>query len=255
MVDSKLHKIGKIHFVPCAAAGTHSPRLASRISKRLKGKNGECCFVNHSLQNHIPVYYFQKRAQHCSGLAPHCGLPTARIRRSQAPGSCLICAAAAAAAAEKGIGIVGVEGAIMNVTSCAVAAAAAAALGASVVYAVMSSRRPSSYDSSSERSSSPPLASSQSNVSLHLPLARDHDGCPWLPVPTPANTSASRHVIKADALEWLKQQSTLPGSVVTSLPDIGEVKLSRDECACLLLLDFLSQSIPPTSFKLHASTL
>jgi hypothetical protein len=126
----------------------------------------------------------------------------------------------------------------MNVTSCAVAAAAAAALGASVVYAVMSSRRPSTYDSSSERSSSPPPASSQSNLSMHLPLARDHDGCPWLPVPTPANTSASRHVIKADALEWLKQQSTLPGSVVTSLPDVGEVKLSRDECACLLLLDF-----------------
>ena len=120
----------------------------------------------------------------------------------------------------------------MNATSYAVAAAAAA-LGASVVYAVMRPRRPTgiAYDSSPERSSSPPSSSSASNLSLHLPLARDHDGgSPWLPVLPPANTSASRLVIKADALVWLKQQSALPGSVVTSLPDVGELKLSQDEC-------------------------
>jgi hypothetical protein len=124
----------------------------------------------------------------------------------------------------------------MNATSIAVAAAAAAA-SASVVYALMSSRRAVAYDSSSDGSSSPLPATSSSIASPHLqlPLARDHDGgSPWLPVQPPAQVSASRLVIKADALEWLKQQSILPGSVVTSLPDVGELKLSHDQCVYFL---------------------
>ena len=128
-----------------------------------------------------------------------------------------------------------VSDAIMNSTSCAVAAAAAA-VGASVVYAIMSSRSRITYDSTdsvSDRSPSPsPTASSSTPRHLvHLPLARDNDGgSPWLPVQPPANASPSRHVIKADALVWLKELSVLPGSVVTSLPDIGELKqLSNDQ--------------------------
>ena len=124
----------------------------------------------------------------------------------------------------------------MNTTSWAVAAAACAA-GASVAYAIAcSSRRPpvkSNYDSSPDRSPSPPPSSSCSNapLPLPLPLARDHDGgSPWLPVQPPANAAASRNVIKADALVWLKQQAVLPGSVVTSLPDVGEIKCSLEEC-------------------------
>ena len=126
----------------------------------------------------------------------------------------------------------------MNATSCAVAAAACA-VGASVVYAIMSSHRRSpysvNYESSPERSLSPSTSSSShAALSLPLPLARDHDGgSPWLPVQPPANTAASRNVIKADALVWLKQQSVLPGSVVTSLPDVGEIKCSHEEYGCL----------------------
>jgi hypothetical protein len=131
----------------------------------------------------------------------------------------------------------------MNATSLAIAAAAAAA-GASVAYAIMSSRRTITYDSSSDDSSCPlPTSSASSSSSaaapppLYLPLARDHDGgSPWLPVQPPAHASASRHVIKADALEWLKEQSILPGSVVTSLPDVGELKLSHEQCACFPLV-------------------
>jgi hypothetical protein len=130
-----------------------------------------------------------------------------------------------------------VSDATMNATSCAVAAAAAA-VGASVVYAVMSSRSRITYDSTdsvSDRSPSPrPTSSSSTDTPrhlVHLPLARDNDGgSPWLPVQPPANASPSRHVMKADALLWLKEQSVLPGSVVTSLPDIGELKqLSNDQ--------------------------
>jgi hypothetical protein len=118
----------------------------------------------------------------------------------------------------------------MNSTTCVVAAAAAAA-GASVVYAIMSHRRPKADDSCSDSSS--PFQPSFPTISpphYHLPLARDHDGgSPWLPVEPPPNTSARRVVINADALAWLKNQSMLPGSVVTSLPDVGELKLSHDE--------------------------
>jgi hypothetical protein len=123
----------------------------------------------------------------------------------------------------------------MNATSCVVAAAAAAA-GASVVYAIMSSRSRFTYDSSdsvSDRSPSPPPTASLSAAPhpVLLPLARDNDGgSPWLPVQTASHAPPSRHVFKADALVWLKEQPVLPGSVVTSLPDIGELKqLNHDQ--------------------------
>ena len=134
----------------------------------------------------------------------------------------------------------------MNTATFAVAAAAAAA-GASVVYAIMSSRRTITYDSSSDEPSSPlPVTSSSvAPPHLHLPLARDHDGGnTWLPVqPSTAHASASRQVIKADALEWLKQQSTLPGSVVTLLPDIGELKLSHEQCGYFLSMSCVALSL------------
>ncbi len=137
----------------------------------------------------------------------------------------------------------------MNTATFAVAAAAAAA-GASVVYAIMSSRRTITYDSSSDEPSSPlPVTSSSvAPPHLHLPLARDHDGGnTWLPVqPSTAHASASRQVIKADALEWLKQQSTLPGSVVTSLPDIGELKLSHEQCGYFLSMSCVALSLSLT---------